>query len=147
MSEIHTMPGHIIRRLQQISSSIFAQHMRDAGFDLTSPQFATLSILQDQPNIDQATLASAIAIDRATIGGIVDRLVAKGLVQRQTNPQDRRARVLSLTDEGHRILTRLHPVVQNVQDIILQNLTAEETRGFMRLAAKISAQDETTGTR
>jgi DNA-binding MarR family transcriptional regulator len=93
------------------------------------------------------TLASAIAIDRATIGGIVDRLVAKGLVQRQTNSQDRRARVLSLTDEGHRILTRLHPVVQNVQDIILQNLTAEETRGFMRLAAKISAQDETTGAR
>ena len=121
--------------------------MRDAGFDLTSPQFAALSILQDQPNIDQATLASAIAIDRATIGGIVDRLVAKGLVQRQTNFQDRRARVLSLTDEGHRILTRLHPVVQNVQDIILQNLTAEETRGFMRLAAKISAQDETTGAR
>ena len=147
MSEIHTMPGHIIRRRQQISSSIFAQQMRDAGFDLTSPQFAALSILQDQPNIDQATLASAIAIDRATIGGIVDRLVAKDLVQRQTNSQDRRARVLSLTDEGHRILTRLHPVVQNVQDIILQNLTAEETRGFMRLAAKISAQDETTGAR
>ncbi|WP_349773890.1 hypothetical protein [Mameliella alba] len=69
MKAIYTMPGHLIRRLQQLSASIFAERMREAGVDLTSPQFAALAMLQEHPGIDQATLAGMIAHDRATIGG------------------------------------------------------------------------------
>lgn len=40
MHDIHKMPGHLARRLHQISVAIFAEHMRRAGFDLTPVQFA-----------------------------------------------------------------------------------------------------------
>lgn len=135
------MPGHLIRRLQQISSSIFAQHMKAAGTDLTSPQYAALATIHDHPMIDQATLAAAIAFDRATIGGVVDRLVSKGLVARSTNPNDRRARTLTLTVQGGKVLTGLRPVVQACQDAILPSLTAAEKTEFIRLAAKIAASE------
>jgi DNA-binding MarR family transcriptional regulator len=138
MSDIHTMPGHLIRRLQQISSSVFAQHMKRFGLDLTSPQFAALSIIEDHPRIDQATLAGAIAFDRATIGGVVDRLVSKGFVERITNPADRRARVLTLTREGQEMLIRLRPVVDESQENILPSLTSQERAEFIRLAAKVA---------
>lgn len=132
------MPGHLIRRLQQISSSIFAQHMKAFGIELTSPQYAALAMIDDHPRIDQATLAGAIAFDRATIGGVVDRLVGKGFVERSTNPNDRRARVLILTPEGKAILKELRPIVKKAQDSILPSLSEAERQEFIRLAAKVA---------
>jgi len=144
MSDIYTMPGHLIRRLQQISSSIFAQHMKEFGTNLTSPQYAALVMIRDTPKIDQATLAGAIAFDRATIGGVVDRLVSKEFVERTTNPKDRRARVLSLTHKGAKALKELGPAVATCQDAILKSLNATEQAEFIRLATKIANAENAT---
>lgn len=138
MLAIHTMPGHLIRRLNQISTSVFAERMRVAGLDMTSPQFAALSALQGRPGIDQATLAGLIAYDRATIGGVVDRLIAKGLVTRARNPDDGRAKILTLTPEGLALLARMTPLVEALQDAILPGLTPEEKTCFIALAAKVA---------
>lgn len=138
MSEIHAMPGHLIRRLHQISASVFADRMRTAGVDLTSPQYAALSLLADHPRIDQATLAGSIAHDRATMGGVIDRLGAKGLVERHPNPRDRRSKLLTLTPAGAALLARLRPVVAEMQDAILPGLTEAERKEFIRLAARVA---------
>lgn len=138
MSVIYTMPGHLIRRLQQISVSVFTEHMKALGHGITSPQFAALSMLQQHPRIDQATLAGLIAYDRPTIGGVVDRLVSKGFVARQTNPKDRRAKVLTLTDAGAAQLAKLTPVVEKLQTAILPGLNNAEYQEFVRLATKVA---------
>jgi DNA-binding MarR family transcriptional regulator len=138
MSDIYAMPGHLIRRLQQIATSVFADHMKTLGLDMTSPQFAALSMIANHPKVDQATLAGLIACDRPTIGGVIDRLVAKGFVQRHTNPNDRRAKLLMLTDEGQRALETMRPVVERAQDAILPSLSQAERAEFIRLAAKIA---------
>lgn len=132
------MPGHVIRRLQQISASVFAETMKAEGLDLTAPQYAALYMLNDHPGIDQATLAGLIAYDRPTIGGVVDRLVGKGLVTRVTNPEDRRAKRLALTDAGRALLERLSPVVAAMQDTILPGLSPAERAEFLRLATKVA---------
>ena len=138
MSDIYSMPGHLIRRLQQISTSVFTDGVKAHGFDLTSPQFAALSILRTHPHIDQATLAGLIAYDRPTIGGVIDRLVSKGLVRRETSTRDRRSKSLSLTDEGEAVLEHLTPIVAQIQDALLPGLTPAERADFIRLAAKIA---------
>lgn len=137
MSSLYAMPGHLIRRLQQISTSVFADRMKEIGLDITSPQFATLHVLAQNPGVDQATLAGFVAHDRPTIGAVLDRLVAKGFVKRDTNPQDRRAKRLSLTEEGHAVLERITPVVARMQDEILPGLTEEERSVFRQLSLKI----------
>lgn len=138
MNEIYTMPGHLIRRLQQISISVFSDRMRGLGHDLTAPQFATLAVLSRAPGIDQATLAGLIAHDRPTIGGVVERLEAKGLVTRHQNEKDRRAKVLALTDAGATLLDDLVPHVREIQPDILPGLTDAERAEFIRLAAKVA---------
>lgn len=144
MIEIYTMPGHLIRRLQQISVSVFSDRMRALGHDLTSPQFATLAVLAAAPGIDQATLADMIAHDRPTIGGVVERLEAKGLVTRHRNPTDRRARVLALTDAGEALLAALLPAVRAIQPDLLPGLTPAERAEFTRLAAKVATAGNAT---
>lgn len=133
---ISRMPGHLIRRLHQISTKVFLQRVRGAGFDLTPVQFAALDTLGRHPGLDQAGLAQNIAKDRATIGAVTDRLEQKGLVHRVVSARDRRARELTLSDEGARVLAALRPVVMALQSEILPGLTAEEYRQFVALAAK-----------
>jgi DNA-binding MarR family transcriptional regulator len=128
------MAGHLIRRLHQQSTLVFGQRTQAAGFDLTPVQFAALDAIHTQPGTDQARVAEMIAYDRATIGGVIERLVQKGWVDRAVSERDRRARVLALTPEGRRILGALVPVVRGLQDDILQNLSDEERAGFLRLA-------------
>jgi DNA-binding MarR family transcriptional regulator len=143
---ITDLPGHLIRRLHQLSTQVFSQRVKDAGFDLTPIQFAALDALAANPDTDQATLAEAIAKDRATIGGVVDRLEQKGLLVRQVSATDRRARTLRLSDEGTAVLTALAPVVLKLQREILPELSDAEYRQFITLAAKAAhaAQSGTT---
>ena len=128
------MAGHLIRRLHQLSTQVFVQRTQAAGFDLTPVQFAALDAIHAHPGTDQARVAELIAYDRATIGGVIERLEQKGWVDRVVSERDRRARVLSLTAEGERILQALVPVVRNLQDEILQALGEADRARFLRLA-------------
>lgn len=128
------MAGHLIRRLHQLSTQVFVQRTQAAGFDLTPVQFAALDAIGHHPGTDQATVAELIAYDRATIGGVIERLEQKGWVDRVVSERDRRARVLSLTAEGERILQALVPVVRNLQDEILASLGEADRNRFLKLA-------------
>jgi DNA-binding MarR family transcriptional regulator len=136
MSDLETMPGHLIRRLQQISVARFTSRMAEAGIDLTAVQYAALLTLRDHPGLDQQTLAGMIAYDRVTIGGVIDRLVQKGFVNRETSPSDRRARVLMLSDKGRNALEVATPWVDKAQDDLISQLTSEERDSFLTLLQK-----------
>lgn len=82
---ILTMPGHVIRRLNQMSTQVFARRMQEAGIDITPVQFAALDAIKSFPGSDQAGIAAKIAYDRATIGGVIERLLDKGYVERTSS--------------------------------------------------------------
>lgn len=128
--------GHLIRRLHQQSMQIFHAQTQAAGFDLTSVQFAALNAIAQDPGIDQASLAATISFDRATIGGVIDRLERKGLVQRVVSAQDRRARRLHVTHEGEQLLAACRPMVKALQADILALLSPAEREVFLALAHK-----------
>lgn len=130
------MPGHLIRRLHQHSTQVFTMRMREAGYDLTSLQFAALDALRFNHGVDQAGLAQAVAKDRATLGEVIERLEQKGLVRREISARDKRARVLTLTEQGESVIEALTPIVARLQEEILPGLSAEEYRQFVDLATK-----------
>jgi MarR family transcriptional regulator, temperature-dependent positive regulator of motility len=136
MTDLYDLPGHLIRRLHQISVSIFTARLAEAGFDLTPVQFAALAVIADHPGIDQATLAGLIAYDRVTIGGVVDRLSQKGHIVRTVSKQDRRARELELTDQGRSLLGATTSTIRQVQDQTLAGLSEDERKVFIGLLRK-----------
>ncbi|WP_028880408.1 MarR family winged helix-turn-helix transcriptional regulator [Terasakiella pusilla] len=133
---LNNMPGHLIRRLHQISTQIFQQRLHDVGFDLTPVQFATLEVLHNHPNIEQAQVASIIAYDRATIGGVIDRLEQKGFIQREVSKKDRRAREVRLSQDGLKSYKKVAPIVADLQHDILQNLDETEQKDLLKLLQK-----------
>ena len=130
------MPGHLIRRLHQLSTQVFMTRMREAGFDLTPVQFAALDALGDRPGTDQARLALAIGKDKATVGAVADRLEQKGLVVREASTSDKRALKLTLTPAGEELLEKTAPIVEELQKELLPGLNPDEYRQFIELATK-----------
>lgn len=137
MAFIHHLPGHLIRRLHQLSVATFTQKTQEAGFDLTQLQFAVLSVLEENPEIDQATLAMLVDMDKVTIGDVVSRLETRDLIRRVVKKTDRRARTLTLTTGGKAVLADVRPLVVAIQDDILGSLSAEEKASFMALVTKV----------
>ena len=125
------LPGHYIRRLQQIAVGVFMEETQ--AFGVTPVQFAALNALLATPGIDQRTLAASIGFDTSTIGGVVDRLEARGWLQRQVSPEDRRARLLTLTPEGQALLQDVAASVLRTQERILAPLSEDERRTFLRM--------------
>lgn len=130
------MAGHLIRQLNQLSTQVYAIRMQQTEFDLTPMQFAALDSLSALPGQDQASIAASIACDRATTGGVIDRLEQKGFVERTVNEKDRRARVVTLTDKGRDVFRQALPIVADLQAEILGALSEHERREFLRLAEK-----------
>ena len=144
MKNNNEMPGHLARRFQQIAVAVFHAEVGEAGYDLTPVQYAALATVRANPGIDQATLAGLIAFDRTTIGGVVDRLVQKGLLVRNPSSRDRRARELQITDEGRQTLCGIEPAVEAAQRSMLRGPSQSDLSG--QLAEQIHAMQRFTTT-
>ena len=129
--DIDQQPGYAIRRLHQISVGVFLQETGELG--VTPVQYAALQVVGNQPGIDQRTLARGIALDTSTTGGVIDRLEARGWLERRLSPQDRRARLLYLTPAGEQGLADTLPAMLRAQEQILAPLTERQRTEFMRL--------------
>lgn len=129
--EVELMPGHCIRRLQQIAVAAFLQ---ETGEKLITPiQYAAIQKLHSSPEIDQRTLASLIGLDTSTTAGVIDRLESRKLVVRKFSPNDKRVRLLSLTKAGETLLANITPQVERAQEKILGPLNKKDQAEFMRL--------------
>jgi len=129
--DLEELPGHHIRRLQQIAVAIFLQETERHG--VTPVQYAALQRIGIAPGVDQRTLARAIGLDTSTIAGVVDRLETRGLMQRNASPEDRRVRLLTLTEAGEELLEAIEPDMMNAQERILAPLSTSEQAEFMRM--------------
>lgn len=129
--DLDDLPGHHIRRLQQIAVAIFLQEAEPLG--LTPVQYAALQAVANAPGIDQSSLARSIGLDTSTIGGVVDRLESRGLLQRNASPDDRRVRLLRLTEAGQALLHDAIPAMLRAQRRILEPLPPGDRDEFMRM--------------
>lgn len=133
--QLYDMPGHLIRRLQQIAVSIFLEET--AASEIRPVQFASLTAIRAFPGMDQMELSRTIAFDRSTIQDVILRLEKRGLIRRGEDPRDRRRRILFITDKGAKALDSMAKTNRRAQARILSPLTAEEQEVFLALMTKI----------
>jgi len=126
-------PGPLIRRLHQISVSIFLTHARE--FDLTPVQYGSLQLVEMFPGVHQAALGKLLALDRQTISNVVQRLCDKRLLDRRE--KDARTSALFTTGAGVALIKVMQDRLGIVDDMILGPLSSEERAIFMDLLLKL----------
>lgn len=127
--------GHLLRRAHQRASAIFQTHMAEG---LTPQQYAALVKIRDFGSVSQNQLGRAVAMDPATSQGVVQRLIAKHLVQRRNDPRDRRRTLLTLTPVGDALAQKLIPLGRTITAETLEPMSKDEQAAFLELLKKLT---------
>jgi DNA-binding MarR family transcriptional regulator len=101
--------------------------------------YTVLNALDGRPAPTQAALAEAIGADKTRIIATLDELQERGLIAREPDPADRRARLLSITEAGRRIRRAVRDEIQANENRVLSRLSAADRRAFLRAAETLSA--------
>jgi DNA-binding MarR family transcriptional regulator len=134
--------GHLLRRAQQLH---LAAWQRDVSRDITSVQYAVLTVLERLPGSSQASLGAELDLDRSTIADLVARMTRRGLIERAQDPDDRRRNVLQLTDEGRARVAELRPRVDGLETVLAGDLSAGDRRELRRMLRTMLAGAQRQG--
>ena len=130
-----TLIGYHLRRAQ---IGVFNDFVRTMEKEQISPgQFGVLTLIGSNPGLSQSSLARAVGIERSTMVAVIDGLEAKGLVERQPSPVDRRSYALILSCKGLGLLETLKPLVLGHENKIAKNLSFEERENLINLLTKL----------
>ena len=123
--------GQLFFRLWRASHTRVAERLESIG--LTTALFGILNFLGPRDGAIQLEIATAMGIDPSTIVTLVDELESAGLAKRRPHPKDRRAREVTLTPKGRRMLERGRQMAFQVEDEVLQGLSAAQRQELLSL--------------
>ncbi len=123
--------GYVVRRAQVWIFQDFKRVLRK--FDITPAQFSVVKIVAANPGVVQARVAEVLAIERARLVEMLDRLERRGLIVRSRSPSDRRSHALHLTQGGASLLERLDPLIAAHEQHVLDRIGADDKRELLRI--------------
>ncbi|WP_370030388.1 MarR family winged helix-turn-helix transcriptional regulator [Qipengyuania mesophila] len=129
--------GYLLSDSGRLLRKTFDERVRSLG--LTAVQARLLMSLVKFPDNNQAFYAERIEVEPITLTRIVDRMEEAGWVERVFDPNDRRARLLHLTDKSREIVEPLRVIVNALVEDMAEGLTAQEQDMLARLLEKVSA--------
>jgi DNA-binding MarR family transcriptional regulator len=136
MDDLYSKPGHLIRRAHQISTALFTEEC--GQFDMTSVQYAALTAIALNPDVDATRLSALIAFDRSTIGDVLERLETKNWIIRGPSATDRRVKLLRISPAGAALLRTVEESVQRVQERLLAPLAPRDRATMVRLLKELA---------
>ncbi|WP_455811348.1 MarR family winged helix-turn-helix transcriptional regulator [Pseudomonas graminis] len=103
-----------------------------SGLDVAkgTGKISTLLIVSRHPGIRPSAIADLIMRDRSSMGRLIDKMVAQGLVMRQSDPNDQRSQALYLTHQGHSLARQVIDLTQQ-QDRDFFHMVSEEEKSLM----------------
>jgi len=126
---IRRTPGHLLRRAQQRAVDLFVQAVGENG--LRPPQFAVLVTVYQNPGLNQTHLVDKTGIDRSTIADMIDRMVARGYIERKRDAADQRVNTLWPTAAGIAALEACVDAAMAVQEEILAPVPPEKRAALL----------------
>jgi len=117
--------------------------------ELTREQLRVIFLLSFKCRVSPGEVAESFGVPKANVTSVIDRLVGKGLVSRQENPDDRRSYILSLTEEGKSQVDRLREVgatkIKGVLERMSDEALASLQMGLESLVTVLKEEGEANG--
>ena len=108
-----------------------------AQHDLTAPQWAVMARVSHTSGITMTELARQLGYDKPTTSGIINRLAARRIVDKQPSTTDQRATELYLSHDGAKLFAPLPAMAQQVNAKAIQGLSDGEVMLLKELLQKV----------
>ncbi|MEP6785310.1 MAG: MarR family transcriptional regulator [Sphingomonadales bacterium] len=131
--------GYHMRRASGVIANDFNRAI--AGTGMRQVLFGILSIISANPGINQGNIGRALGIQRANMVSLVNELIDQGLVQRETDADDRRAFSLTLTTSGEAMVETCLERIRAHENSLMSDLSPDERATLVDLLGRIEARE------
>ena len=122
--------GFLVHDVSRIRKKVVDKAVAPMG--ITRSQFWVLVNIAryGQDGIAQTELARLMSVGKVSLGGLIDRMEANGILERLPDPIDRRAKKVLMTQKGEELLHRLQDVALDINKQIMKGITKEQNKAL-----------------
>lgn len=126
-----TNGGFYISQIKQLSNRVFERLLRTNGIDdFNGPQGRILYVLWQQDNLPIIEISKRTSLAKTTLTSMLDRMEKAGHIRRNTDPENRRQILVTLTPETKELNARYEAVSRQMSEIFYQGFSDEEILRF-----------------
>jgi MarR family transcriptional regulator, transcriptional regulator for hemolysin len=116
----------LVRDVARMYRTLFDQKVKELG--ITRAQWSALAALSrhEREGTIQSDLARELEVGKVTIGGLIDRLEANGIVTRRSDATDRRIRRVFITQKGYDVIELMQSIGHDLSDLIMQDIAIDK---------------------
>jgi DNA-binding MarR family transcriptional regulator len=127
--------GYLLGKVGSVARQRWTTTLAQTG--VSPNQFLVLMALAETGQVCQQFLAGVIGIDPRNIVPILDSLEGRGLVSRETDPADRRRRLIELTGAGRRIAAELSALGEQTEREMLESVPRADQESLRRILRSV----------
>jgi DNA-binding MarR family transcriptional regulator len=135
MRELEHEMGVLVRRIRRL----IAERARMVHPDLSPVAYSMLMALNESGSRRASDLVGLFSVDKGAVSRQVQSLLELGLIEREPDPEDRRAAILSITEEGSRRLASIAAARRSEVIGLLSDWEDEDLRAFVRSMARYNS--------
>jgi len=135
--ELEQCLNFVLTKAQRNVHQLFKAELSPLG--VTPGQYGVLRCLWDENAQTAKRLADRLVLDGSTITGILDRMEQKGLIEKQTDPKDRRAMQVMLTAKGKKLQKPVSEAIETANRRALLRLNQTEAEFLKNVLEEIGS--------
>lgn len=140
VSDLQTHTGFWLRFVSNHVSQAFAAKLSATG--VTVAEWVILRQMYGNDGLTASTLVASTGLTKGAVSKLLDRLIAKGYVERQEREDDRRAQDIQLTPEASKLVPKLAAIADRNDEHFFSVLSSSERTELMRVLQKLVREHE-----
>ncbi len=134
---METKGGFYITQIKQLQDRIFERLLMENGIEISGGQGRILFILWKNDHLTISEISRATSLAKNTVSIVVEGMVNKNILERHTNPENRRQTIVSLTDYARSLQEKYEAVSQKMNGLFYQGFSEKEQKEFEACLARI----------
>lgn len=134
---METKGGFYISQIKQLQDRIFERMLNENGIEISGGQGRILFVLWKRDHLTISEISEQTSLAKNTVSVVVDGMVRKGIVERETNPSNRRQTIISLTDYAQSMREQYEAVSRQMNQLFYQGFSEQEQKEFESFLARI----------
>ncbi len=134
---METKGGFYITQIKQLQDRIFERLLLENDIEISGGQGRILFILWQTDHLTISEISKRTSLAKNTVSVVINGMVNKGIVERNTNPRNRREAIVSLTEYAKSLQVRYEAVSQQMNTLFYRGFSEEERERFEQYLARI----------
>ena len=131
--------GFLFNDIARITRGVFAREIEASKLPVTAAEARVMAHMARSGPTRQHLLAESLGMTPMSLTGFLDRLEAAGLVAREADPKDRRAKIVTLSPKAAGTLAQIAQAGERTEQLISNGLCPEDWQTFLKTARQLRA--------